>query len=93
MLGPSNQLSLYFSEVRMPVEELSPMENLLIEHPSIFIRNPLSNLKKKTPDIEDELPSKVVVHHFRYPLLDLKKNTPPVKDELSSKVIVHHQKE
>jgi len=53
---------LFVSEEPLPVEELSPMENLLIEHPSIFIRNPLSNFKENIPSMKKEIiPTKVVV--------------------------------
>lgn len=53
------------AEVRLPVEELSPMENLLIEHPSIFIKPPLSNLSKKSTAENNEKTSTAHKLHNR----------------------------
>ena len=46
------------------MEELSPMENLLIEHPSIFIKFPSPTFEKKSVPVpeKDEDSVKVVIH-------------------------------
>ena len=68
-----------FSEPHVPVEALSPRENLLIEHPSMFVRPQVLEEKKDVTDVADGekknaavspqthkkyvLPNKVVLKH------------------------------
>ena len=48
------------TEAASPVEDLSPRENLLIEHPSIFVKVPPSK-KEKVKDLDTD--KKAVASH------------------------------